>query len=60
MSRPVIGITAYAEPSVRWGAWDLPAALVPLAYVRAIEEAGGRSLLVPPSEQGVEETLGSA
>ena len=57
MARPLIGITAYAEPSARWGAWDLPAALVPLAYVRAIEEAGGRPLLVPPSEDGVEETL---
>ncbi len=55
--RPVIGITAYAEPSARWGVWDLPAALIPLAYVRAIEEAGGRPLLVPPSEEGIEETL---
>jgi len=53
----VIGITAYAEPSARWGPWELPAALVPLAYVRAIEEAGGRPLLVPPSEHGVEETV---
>jgi len=57
VARPLIGITAYAEPSARWGAWDLPAALVPLAYVRAIEEAGGRPLLVPPSEHGIEETL---
>ena len=57
MARPLIGITAYAEPSVRWGVWDLPAALVPLAYVRAVEEAGGRPLLVPPSEDGIEETL---
>ena len=55
--RPLIGITTYAEPAVRWGAWDLPAALVPLAYVRAIEVAGGRALLVPPSEEGIEETL---
>jgi putative glutamine amidotransferase len=53
----VIGITTYAEPSVRWGAWDLPAALIPLAYVRGIESAGGRALLVPPSEEGIEETL---
>jgi gamma-glutamyl-gamma-aminobutyrate hydrolase PuuD len=53
----VIGITAYAEPSVRWGAWDLPAVLVPLAYVRGVEEAGGRALVVPPSDDGVEETL---
>jgi putative glutamine amidotransferase len=55
--RPLIGITAYAEPSVRWGAWDLPAALVPLAYVRAVQLAGGRPLLVPPSDEGVDETL---
>ena len=55
--RPVIGITAYAEPSVRWGVWDLPASLVPLAYVQAVELAGGRPLLVPPSEEAIDETL---
>jgi putative glutamine amidotransferase len=54
--RPVIGITAYAEQA-RWGQWDLPAALIPLSYVRAIEEAGGRALLIPPSDDGVDETL---
>ncbi|HEX4930702.1 MAG TPA: gamma-glutamyl-gamma-aminobutyrate hydrolase family protein [Gaiellaceae bacterium] len=53
----MIGITAYAEPSVRWGVWDVPAAVIPLAYVRAIESAGGRALLVPPSEEGIDETL---
>jgi putative glutamine amidotransferase len=56
-SRPIIGITTYAEPSVRWGAWDLPTALVPLDYVSAVERAGGRPLLVPPSLDGIEETL---
>ena len=55
--RPLVGITTYAEPSVRWGVWDLPAALIPLAYVRALESAGARVLLVPPSEEGIEETL---
>jgi putative glutamine amidotransferase len=54
--RPVVGITTYAQQA-RWGAWDVPAALVPLDYVDAIERAGGRPLLVPPSEDGVEETL---
>jgi gamma-glutamyl-gamma-aminobutyrate hydrolase PuuD len=54
--RPVIGITTYAEQA-RWGQWDLPAALIPLSYVQAVETAGGRPLLVPPSEEGVEETL---
>jgi putative glutamine amidotransferase len=55
-ARPVIGITSYAQPA-RWGAWDLPAALVPLDYVDAVERAGGRPLLVPPSENGVDEVL---
>jgi putative glutamine amidotransferase len=55
--KPVVGITAYAEPSVRWGVWDVPAAVIPLAYVRQVEAAGGRPLLVPPSEEAIEETL---
>jgi putative glutamine amidotransferase len=54
--RPIIGITAYAEEAT-WGVWTLPAALIPLSYVRSVELAGGRALLVPPSEDGVEETL---
>jgi len=53
----VIGITAYAEPSVRWGVWDVPAAVIPLAYVQQVEAAGGRALVVPPSEDAVAETL---
>jgi gamma-glutamyl-gamma-aminobutyrate hydrolase PuuD len=57
VARPLIGITSYAEPGVRWGAWELPAALIPLAYVEAVERAGGRALLVPPSHEGVDETL---
>ena len=54
--RPIVGITSYAEEA-RWGVWELPAALIPLSYVRAVEKAGGRALLVPPSAEGVEETL---
>src|SRR6266516_2673986 len=34
-----------------------PRALVPSAYVQGIERAGGRPVLIPPSEDGVEETL---
>ena len=55
--RPVVGITSYAEEQVRWGPWTEAAALVPLAYVRAIERAGGRPLLIPPSEEAIDETL---
>jgi putative glutamine amidotransferase len=54
---PIIGITSYAPEDVRWGVWRLPAALIPMSYVHAIERVGGRALLVPPSEDGVDETL---
>jgi len=54
--RPLIGITTYAQDA-RWGVWKLPAALIPLDYVDAVERAGGRPVLIPPSEEGVEETL---
>ena len=56
MARPLIGITSYAE-EVRWGAWTEDAAVVPLAYVRAVESAGGRPLVVPPADEGLDETL---
>jgi gamma-glutamyl-gamma-aminobutyrate hydrolase PuuD len=56
MSRPVVGITTYLTPA-RFGAWEEEAALIPAAYVNAIEAAGGRPLLVPPSTKGIEETL---
>jgi putative glutamine amidotransferase len=55
-SRPLIGITSYAQPA-RWGAWELPAALVPLYYVESVHAAGGRALVVPPSDDAIEETL---
>ncbi len=53
---PVVGITTYVEPA-RWGAWELETALIPFAYVQAVERAGARPLLVPPSENAVDETL---
>jgi putative glutamine amidotransferase len=55
-SRPLIGITSYDEP-VTWGAWNVHAVLVPAAYVRAVERAGGRAVVIPPANGGVEETL---
>ena len=58
VARPVVGITTYVT-SAKWGYWDTEAALVPADYVRAVERAGGRPLLVPPSTDGVDETLGA-
>lgn len=45
---PLIGITAALEPA-RWGDWVREAALVPLAYQRALERARAVPILVPPS-----------
>jgi putative glutamine amidotransferase len=59
MRRPLIGITTYAEQDVSWGVWSEPAALIPLAYIRAVEHAAARPLLVPPVADGVDETLDS-
>lgn len=57
VSRPVIGITTYVEPATQ-GAWvDVPSALIPHAYVRAIERAGGIALLIPPRLDGDEALL---
>ncbi|MFI7574969.1 gamma-glutamyl-gamma-aminobutyrate hydrolase family protein [Micromonospora sp. NPDC049497] len=51
MKRPVIGITAYVEPA-SWAAWrDVPAVLVPEAYVRAVTAAGGRAVVLPPDDR---------
>ena len=54
--RPIIGITTYIT-SATFGHWTEESALVPADYVRAVERAGGRPLLVPPSEDGIDETL---
>ena len=56
MSRPLIGITTYVEPA-SWGHWHLEAALVPYDYVRAVERAGGRAVLIPPDDEGIDAVL---
>lgn len=45
---PLIGITTTLEPA-RWGDWVREAALLPLAYQRAVERARAVPVLVPPS-----------
>lgn len=54
--RPIVGITTYVTTAT-YGAWEEETALVPADYVRVIERAGGRPLLIPPSDDGLEETL---
>ncbi|WP_433296885.1 gamma-glutamyl-gamma-aminobutyrate hydrolase family protein [Actinoplanes sp. CA-030573] len=48
--RPIIGITSYVLPAT-YGVWqELPTALVPHDYVRAVREAGGRAVILPPDD----------
>nr|WP_202514305.1 MULTISPECIES: gamma-glutamyl-gamma-aminobutyrate hydrolase family protein [unclassified Streptomyces] len=44
----MVGISTYLEASVRWGVWDLAAALLPAGYARMVREAGGLAVLLPP------------
>ena len=46
-NRPAIGICA-AVTEARWGVWNQPAVLLPLAYLAAIQRAGGLALMIPP------------
>ncbi|GIF18519.1 putative glutamine amidotransferase [Actinoplanes tereljensis] len=49
--RPIIGITSYVVPAT-WGVWhDLPTALIPNDYVAAVEQAGGRAVIIPPDDR---------
>jgi putative glutamine amidotransferase len=52
---PHVGISAYGEPA-RWGAWDRPAALLPMDYPEAVAAAGGIPVLLPPLP-GIEEAV---
>lgn len=45
--RPLIGLSTYRETAA-WGAWKLPADLLPAVYARSIEAAGGVAVLLPP------------
>jgi gamma-glutamyl-gamma-aminobutyrate hydrolase PuuD len=55
VAKPVVGITTYLTRA-SFGVWEADSALVPASYVRAIADAGGVPLLVPPGA-AAEETL---
>lgn len=46
MTRPVIGVSAYAEQA-RWAAWDLPASVVPQRYLDKVLASGGVPVILP-------------
>jgi putative glutamine amidotransferase len=47
VGRPVIGICTAVERA-RWSVWDQDAFLLARSYVRAIQDAGGLVVMVPP------------
>ncbi|OLE26020.1 MAG: gamma-glutamyl-gamma-aminobutyrate hydrolase [Actinobacteria bacterium 13_1_20CM_3_71_11] len=49
MPRPIIGLTTYAEDA-RFGLQDTFSAVLPLAYVHAVHETGGRAVLITPDD----------
>lgn len=56
--RPTVGITAATE-TVSYGSWTaMPAVLSPANYVRAVQRAGGRPVLLPPDEEDAKEPDG--
>jgi putative glutamine amidotransferase len=54
--RPLIGVTSGVERA-QWGVWSALCVLVPLNYVTAVEHAGGRAVVLPPTEEALDETL---
>jgi putative glutamine amidotransferase len=58
MRRPNIGITAATE-NVSYGVWDeIPAFISPASYVRAVQRAGGRPVLLVPDQEDAEDPSG--
>ena len=56
--RPTIGVTAATE-CVSYGVWsDLPAVVSPASYVRAVQRAGGRPVLLLPDPEDAEDPEG--
>lgn len=45
--RPTIGITV-ARVQAAWGVWNQTAAVLPYAYITAVQRAGGTAILIPP------------
>ncbi len=58
MSRPTVGITAATE-NISYGAWnEIPAIVSPASYVRAVQRAGGRPILLPPDPEDAADPSG--
>jgi putative glutamine amidotransferase len=54
-TRPTVGVTAATE-HVSYGAWrEIPAVVSPASYVRAVQRAGGRAVLLLPDPEDADD-----
>ena len=51
--RPLIGLTTYGEQA-KFGRNDTFSAVLPMAYVQAVHESGGRAVLIPQDDPGTD------
>jgi putative glutamine amidotransferase len=54
MTPPRIGVCTAVERA-KWGAWDMPAFLLPRNYIDMVQRAGGLALMLPPDARLVGE-----
>lgn len=57
MTRPVIGLTTYGEQAI-FGTNETFAAVLPMSYVRAVHESGGRAVLITQDDPGTDVLAG--
>ncbi len=53
MARPLIGLTTYGEQAT-FGTNETFAAVLPMSYVRAVHESGGRAVLITEDDAGTD------
>ncbi|BCY14459.1 gamma-glutamyl-gamma-aminobutyrate hydrolase family protein [Actinoplanes sp. L3-i22] len=53
MRRPLIGLTSYAQ-YVHFGRNEMMAGMLPMTYVKAVHESGGRAVLITPDDPGTD------
>ena len=56
---PMVGVTTYRQET-SWGPWDRLAAVLPVSYVDTVAAAGGRPVLLPPYQGGIEHDAAAA
>jgi putative glutamine amidotransferase len=51
MGRPLIGLTTYVQ-NVRYSSFEVPSAVLPMAYAESVQASGGRAVLITTDDPG--------